>query len=125
MSNPTLKTVSKALEQLTKQLTEMSKKLDVVVANAGGKTKRKKQRDPNAPKKSKNGYMFYCQENRERVKKANSGIDGKEIVRILSKEWNNLTDKKKSPYQKMAAKDNVRYQKEQAKYVASQTATSS
>src|SRR6056297_2917336 len=83
VENQLLRKQLKLLESMSRQLSEVSQKVDLVIQNAGagdGK-RRKKQRDPNAPKKSKNGYMFYCQDNRERVKKEHPGIDGKEIVK--------------------------------------------
>lgn len=113
----------KLLETMARQLSEVSQKVDLVMQNAsvGDGKRRKKQRDPNAPKKSKNGYMFYCQDNRERVKKEHPGIDGKEIVKHLSNQWNGLSDKQKAPYLKKANADKERYQQEMTAYNTSQT----
>ena len=123
VENQLLRKQLKLLESMSRQLTEVSQKVDVVIQNsaAGDGKRRKKPRDPNAPKKSKNGYMFFCQDNRERVKKEHPGIDGKEIVKHLSKEWNGLSDKQKAPYQKKANSDKDRYQQEMKTYTASQT----
>ena len=107
----------KELEQNTKLLKELINKLNVVIENSPLTTgKKKRVKDPNRPKKNKNGYMFFCQENRSGVKTKNPGIDGKDLVKILSGMWNQMTDVEKAPYQAKASKDKVRYQQDMVVY---------
>ena len=70
------------------------------------KTKKtKKQADdsdeqkPDEQKKTKvNGYINFCKENREKVKKDNPTILPKEITKELSVLWKNLSDSEKEEY---------------------------
>lgn len=108
----------KTLHETNKLLRETNSRLSAVLENTVVNTngRRRAPRDPNRPKKSKNGYMFYCEENRAKVREENKGSDGMQIVKILSDRWNNLSDKQKAPYQARAQKDRERYQSEMKTY---------
>ncbi len=82
----------------------------------------KKKKDPNAPKRGKSAYMFFCAEYREKVKEELDDPKPTEVTTELGRQWNELkTDKKKKKelekFQKMAAEDKERYQEEMAEYV--------
>jgi structure-specific recognition protein 1 len=62
-----------------------------------------KVKDPNAPKRPRSNYIFFCMENRDRVKSENILVSSKEITNILSVEWNDLSDK--TTWNDKAAKD--------------------
>uniref|UniRef100_A0A0D6R3Y0 HMG box domain-containing protein n=1 Tax=Araucaria cunninghamii TaxID=56994 RepID=A0A0D6R3Y0_ARACU len=79
---------------------------------------KKKQKDPNAPKRGLSAYMFYANENRERVRTENPNITFGQVGKVLGEEWKGLTDEKKSKYQKMAADDKARYEREKERYNA-------
>jgi len=86
-------------------------------ANVKGKQRRKK--DPNAPKRSKSAYLFFCNDVRELVKKENPDFKATETTSELGARWNALkADKSRSSelqkYEKMAADDKLRYSKEVA-----------
>lgn len=122
------------LKQTNKLLTEVLEKVNLLLQStatatttattttatatttATKTTRTKKVRDPNRPKKNKNGYMFFCQDKRESVKKSNPNTDGKELVRLLSQMWNNMDTKQKAPYQQKADTDKVRYATEMKAY---------
>ena len=112
-----LKRQQKEMEQTNKLLRELLEKVNCLADNSPlSGQKKKKIRDPNRPKKNKNGYMFFCQENRNQVKESHPNIDGKDLVKILSGMWNKMTTKERAPYQAKADKDKVRYQKEMETY---------
>jgi len=80
--------------------------------------------DPDAPKKGKSAYLFFCSEHREEVK-ASLGSEGgvKQITSELARRWNLLKESKKSSdaklvekYKKMAEDDKQRYMDEKAQY---------
>ena len=82
----------------------------------------KKKKDPNAPKRGKSAYMFFCAEYREKVKEELDDPKPTEVTTELGRQWNELkTDKKKKKelekFEKMAAEDKERYQEEMAEYV--------
>jgi len=116
---PELRKQQKTLERMNKTLTELCTKLTLVLESSpinNGRSNSRKNRDPNRPKKNKNGYLFFCQDKRESVKKKHPNRDGKELVRILSKMWNQMTEKEKKPYQDKASKDKDRYRREMEEY---------
>ena len=104
--------------------------------------KKKKDKDPNAPKKPKNGYMFFTDEKRNEVKAENKDAIPTEISKIIGKQWSALKvykddgkhqdkngkfnySKKAQKYLDKAADDKIRYQKEKAAYEAKSTDASS
>lgn len=112
-----LKRHIKELEQSNKLMKELLNKLNIIAENSPiTSEKKKKIKDPNKPKKNKNGYMFYCQEKRADVKAEHPGIDGKDLVKHLSKKWNTMSDNEKAPYQLKASQDKERYKKEMEVY---------
>ena len=86
---------------------------------------RKKNKDPNAPKRGKSGYLFFCAEHREAVK-ASLGESSKatDITKELGLRWNALKESKKpadkkilANYEKAAVDDKSRYHNEKANYI--------
>tara|TARA_Y100000389_G_scaffold186801_1_gene207569 strand:+ start:1807 stop:2796 length:990 start_codon:yes stop_codon:yes gene_type:complete len=87
--------------------------------NANVKGRRRKK-DPNAPKRAKSAYLFFCNEERELVKKDHPDFKATETTAELGARWNTLKgdssrSKELEKYEKMAADDKVRYQKETSK----------
>uniref|UniRef100_A0A914P5X3 HMG box domain-containing protein n=1 Tax=Panagrolaimus davidi TaxID=227884 RepID=A0A914P5X3_9BILA len=77
------------------------------------KTKRgKKDKDPNAPKRGKSGYMIWLAENRARLTKPGMGVT--DVTKAAGVEWGQIKDKTK--WDKLAAEDKKRYEKEMAAY---------
>jgi len=86
----------------------------------GKKQKVKKQKNPYLPKKPKSGYFIYCDKFRPQLiqnfkdnnpgKKVNIG----NIAKILGAEWKKL--KNRTKYDKLAAKEKVRYEEKMQKY---------
>ena len=80
-------------------------------------------KDPNAPKRGKSSYLYFCEANRAKVKKS-LGTDAKatDVTRQLGVLWNELKNDKKQEkklkeYVVLAAADKERYQKEKESYV--------
>ena len=87
----------------------------------GVKTKRtKKVKDPNAIKKPKSSYLFFCAEQREVVKAGmKEGAKSKEVMTELGLKWSEFKTNKKykkefDKYTKMAEDDKERYTNEKA-----------
>ena len=78
--------------------------------------KRRGKKDKNAPKRPISAYFFYNQERRETLKKERPTLDNKELIRIMSEEWNKLTDEEKKPYMKKAEDDKKRYTEQMKEY---------
>jgi hypothetical protein len=84
---------------------------------ADGKAKRAKK-DPNAPKRGLSAYMFFANENRERVKEEHPGVGFGQVGRLLGERWKALSDTDRAPYDAKAAADKKRYEDEKAAYLA-------
>ena len=89
--------------------------LKKVLSNTG-----KKVKDPSAPKRSKSSYLFFCNEERLKIKKEKPDLSAKEITAELGVRWNALKkkgDKYVQKYEKMAQDDKARYEEEKTSYV--------
>jgi hypothetical protein len=79
-------------------------------------TRVKRKKDPNAPKKWKTGYILFCVDQRDKLKKENEGLSATEVTSRLGALWKNLSDKDKSKYEEMSKKDKNRYENEMQSY---------
>jgi len=78
----------------------------------------KKVKDPNAPKRGKSSYIFFCMDKREEIKEANPDMGAKEIIRELGRIWKeDMSDDEKQHYVEMSTQDKQRYEKEMETYV--------
>ena len=82
------------------------------------KTKKPRAKKPkDAPKNVRNAYMFYCEKNREIIKKKNPELKAKEITAKLAEEWKKIKDTSKAKkYTDMVEKDKKRHEKEMEEY---------
>jgi len=76
--------------------------------------KRKRVKDPNAPKRALSAFFWFCNDERPRVKVLEGMQDATvgEVAKELGRRWNECTDEQKSKYEALAAKDKARYEKE-------------
>jgi hypothetical protein len=84
--------------------------------------------DPNAPKRGKSAYLFFCNAMRDKVKKT-LGVDSKatDVTRELGVQWNTLKEdtsrrKELAKYETMATEDKARYEQERDTYVPDESA---
>ncbi|KAL4940951.1 Non-histone chromosomal protein 6 [Aspergillus oleicola] len=78
----------------------------------------RKKKDPNAPKRGLSAYMFFANDNREKVREENPGITFGQVGKMLGEKWKGLSDKERKPYEEKAATDKKRYEDEKAAYQA-------
>lgn len=105
------------LKKLCMEFGESEKIEEMLEKYLGPKMKIKAPKDPNKPKRSKSGFMFYCDEHRPPllVKAKEKGkVNIGDISKELGKMWKKL--KSKSKYDKLAASDKERYEKEISEY---------
>jgi len=99
-----------------------SRKRKVVAAPAAISRKRKMtgkgSKDPNAPRKPMSSYILYSNSRRASVREDNPGMKFGQITQTIAKQFRELQEKEKRPWEKKAAKDRVRYQQEMANYSA-------
>jgi len=78
--------------------------------------KRKRTKDPNAPKRSLSGFFFFCNEERPKVKAIHPTYGVGDIAKELGKRWEVCPNKPK--FESLAAKDKQRYEREMAEFKA-------
>lgn len=76
--------------------------------------KRKRKKDPNAPKRSLSAFFFFNKEEREKVKKDFPNYTVGDIAKELGKRWEKCQNKAK--FEALAKADKARYEKEMAAY---------
>jgi hypothetical protein len=82
------------------------------------KRAKKAEKDPNAPKKALNSYMFFANDNREKVKAENPKLKATEVMSELGAQWKAMNETERAPYAKKAEDDKERYAKAFATYNA-------
>jgi hypothetical protein len=79
----------------------------------------KKVKDPNAPKRAKSSYLFFCAAERLVIKGEGSDLSAKDVTSELGRRWNILKeegDDSLQGYVVLAAEDKERYTLEKAEY---------
>lgn len=76
----------------------------------------KKEKDPNAPKRALNGYMYYSKERRATLKAERPDLKTKELSVVMGQEWNAMSEDQKRPYSVKGAADKERYAQAKASY---------
>ena len=79
------------------------------------KDKKKSKPKSNSPKRARSAYIFFCQENRDKVD--NLGLKNTDILKKLGEMWHSLDEKNKKKYKKMSDNDKDRYEEEMKLYV--------
>jgi hypothetical protein len=80
----------------------------------------KKVKDPNAPKRAKSSYLFFCAAERIVIKDEGSELSAKDVTSELGRRWNLLKEKGADSlkgYAVLAAEDKERYALEKAEYI--------
>lgn len=117
------KTMNEKEKQRFQTMAEKDKKrYDSEMANykpgkneKGGK-KRKRAKDPNAPKRSLSAFFWFCNDERAKVKETMPEASVGEVAKELGRRWGDISEKDKAKYEALAAKDKARYEKESNAY---------
>jgi hypothetical protein len=76
----------------------------------------KKKKDPNAPKRGMSAYLYFCQAYRPQFMKRHPGQKITDIAKLLSVKWRKINGTERAKFDRQAAVDKKRYQREKAKY---------
>ncbi|OQV18815.1 hypothetical protein BV898_07072 [Hypsibius exemplaris] len=76
----------------------------------------KKKKDANAPKRNLSAYFLFCADERPKVKAVDSSLSLGDTAKELGRRWGVVDAATKQKYEKAAAKDKERYEKEKAAY---------
>uniref|UniRef100_A0A7S1Z4C9 HMG box domain-containing protein n=1 Tax=Trieres chinensis TaxID=1514140 RepID=A0A7S1Z4C9_TRICV len=80
------------------------------------KKQQKKAKDPNAPKRNQSSYFLYSKAIRPEVKEENPDASFGGIAKIISQQFKALPQSERAKWDKAAAQDKERYQRELAEY---------
>ncbi|KAG5519920.1 hypothetical protein PMAC_000197 [Pneumocystis sp. 'macacae'] len=61
-------------------------------------SRRRRIRDPDAPKRPSNPFLKFCDVQREKIRSENEGVDRFDVTRALGAAWQNLDDESRKPY---------------------------
>ena len=86
------------------------------VPPSGDGIKRKKKKDPNAPKRPLSAFFLFCQDERPAVKAVYPNYSVGEAAKELGERWNKVSADVKAKYEAKAAQDKTRYDKDLANY---------
>jgi len=78
--------------------------------------KRKTKKDPNAPKKARSSYIFFCNEHRDSLVKKYPNEKITDIAKRLGEKWKKVSSSDKKKFEAKAEKDKERYAKEMKSY---------
>ena len=107
------------VEDLLALIEELWKKCKFPAENFKTKMAEPKRtsKDPNAPKRARNAFMFMSDEHRESLKKERHDLVGAEIIRELGRIWReDFGSEDKEPFEALAALDKARYEAEVQTY---------
>lgn len=78
--------------------------------------KKKKKKDPNAPKAPSVPYMFFFKEMRPYIKAQHLSASFGELGKLIGAAWRNLPEEEKQRFNRKAEEDKMRYHEEMIKY---------
>ncbi|KAI7897763.1 high mobility group box domain-containing protein, partial [Cokeromyces recurvatus] len=78
--------------------------------------KKKRPRDPNAPKQPPSNFFLFTNSIREQVDKENPDATFVEKSKIYGARWQQLTEEEKKPFTEKAKREREKYLKEVAAY---------
>ncbi|ORX84413.1 HMG-box [Basidiobolus meristosporus CBS 931.73] len=80
--------------------------------------KKKKQKNPTAPKHPMSGFLFYLAAVRPQVAEQYPGSTVGPISKIIASQWNSMSPEKRLPWEQKASEDKARYAREMEEYLA-------
>ena len=81
-----------------------------------GEGKKRKKKDPNAPKRPLSAFFLFCHDERPAVKAIHPTHSVGEIAKELGERWNKIAPELKSKYEAKAQVDKGRYEKDMQQY---------
>ncbi|XP_062960180.1 high mobility group protein B4 [Cynocephalus volans] len=84
--------------------------------NYVGKRKKRRKRDPHAPRRPPSSFLLFCQEHYTQLKTENPNWSVVQVAKASGKMWSVTTDVEKQPYEQRAAVLRAQYQEELKAY---------
>lgn len=90
------------------------KEMSSYVPAGGQPKKRKRTKDPNAPKRALSAFFFFCGEERPNVRAEHPGMGVADVAKVLGKKWDVCQEKPR--FEQMSIADKARYEVDMDKY---------
>ena len=87
------------------------------------KFKKKKVKDPNAPKRPMSAYLLFVKENRAAIAKENPAMKNTEVLSEVGRRWKTLDEVSRGAFEEEANKKKTEYQVEMSKFKGVQDAS--
>ncbi|XP_004372027.1 high mobility group protein B4 [Trichechus manatus latirostris] len=84
--------------------------------NFVGKRKKRRKRDPQAPRRPPSSFILFCKEHYAQLKRENPNWSVVQVAKATGKMWAAATDVEKQPYEQKAALLRAKYQEELEAY---------
>lgn len=81
-----------------------------------GRKRRKKTKDPSAPKNPLSAYLFFVVKQRSDMSASDSELSFSAMAKKIGKKWKAMSKEGKVPYLQLAEYDKTRYEKEKKQY---------
>ncbi|KIY47590.1 HMG-box, partial [Fistulina hepatica ATCC 64428] len=78
--------------------------------------KKKRERDPNAPKRAMSSYFLYQNDVRAEMRRRNPNLPYRELTKLVSDQWGNLNTEQKQIYEQEASLHRQIYTSQKAAY---------
>ena len=85
-------------------------------SNMNNGQRKRKKKDPNAPKRPLSAFFLFCHDERPAVKAIYPNYSVGEAAKELGERWNKVTAEAKAKYEAQVQQDKTRYEQELAKY---------
>ena len=90
------------------------------VVSGAVEAKKKRRKDPNAPKQVKTAYLYFAEKERMKIVQQSPDMRPPDIMAELGVRWKALSEKNRKPYEKIAEKDKLRHDEQMKSYQPSE-----
>ena len=104
------------IEKIAIELEAIDKIEELTLKFLGEKQKLKKMTDPLKPKRCKSAYLYFCEDNRKKLKDENPDIKIGELMKKMGEKWRNISEDEKKQYIELHLKDKERYEDDIEEY---------
>ncbi|XP_057600225.1 high mobility group protein B4 [Hippopotamus amphibius kiboko] len=84
--------------------------------NYPGRKKKRRKRDPHAPRRPPSSFLLFCQDHYAQLKSENPNWSVVQVAKASGKMWSSTADNDKQPYEQRAALLRAKYQEELSTY---------
>ncbi|CAF0808530.1 unnamed protein product [Brachionus calyciflorus] len=92
------------------------REMSTYTPQGGEGSRKRKKKDPNAPKRSLSAFFLFCADERAGVKALHPSYSVGEVAKDLGEKWNKIAPEIKAKYEAKAAQEKQRYEKELENY---------